>query len=74
VTRPLLLGGETDVVPTAGRYPAEDGETRILAPAGLCAATAETRAADSERVGGASTDCQQENSREASEKNSAHTQ
>ena len=73
VTGPLLLGGETDVVPTTGRYPAQDCETRTLAPASLCAATAETRPADPERVGGAGTDRQQENSRETPKENSAHT-
>lgn len=73
MTGPLLLGGESDVVPTSGRYPAEDCETRTLAPASLCAAAAETGPADSERVGGTGTDCQQENSREASKENSAHT-
>jgi hypothetical protein len=73
VTGLLLPGGQTDVVPTPGRYPAEDSETRAFAPTRLRTTAAETRAADSQRVGGAGTNCQKEDSRDASQENSAHT-
>jgi hypothetical protein len=63
VTGPLLVGGEADVVPAPGRYPAEDSEARTFAPACLRTAAAETRPADSQCVGGAGINCQQEERR-----------
>jgi hypothetical protein len=69
----LLLGGQADMVPAPGRYPAEDSETRTFAPARLRTTAAETRPADSQCVGGAGTDCQKEDSRDGPQENSAHT-
>jgi hypothetical protein len=68
----LLLGGESNVVPTPGRYPAEDSQTRTFAPARLRTAAAQTKPTDSQRVGGASTNCQKQDSRDAHKENSAH--
>jgi len=73
VTRLLLLSGQIDVVPTPGRYPAEDSETRTLAPARLRTTAAQTNPADSQCVGSAGTSCQKEGSRDAPQENSAHT-
>ena len=70
---PLLLGGQTDMVPAPGRYPAEDSETRTFAPARLRTTAAETRPADSQYLGGAGTNCQKEDSRDGPQENSAHT-
>jgi len=74
VTGLLLLGGQTNVVPTAGRYPAEDSETRTFAPARLRTTAAQTGPANSQCIGGAGTNGQKEDSRDAPQENSAHTQ
>jgi hypothetical protein len=59
----LVLGGQTDVVPASGRYPAEDSETRTLAPARLHTTAAQTNPADSQCVGGAGTNGQEQDCR-----------
>ena len=69
----LLLGGQANVVPTAGRYPAEDSETRTFAPARLHTTAAQTNPADSQRVAGAGTNCQEQDRRDSPQENSAHT-
>jgi hypothetical protein len=69
----LLLGGQTDMVPTPGRYPAEDSETRAFTPARLRTTTAKTRPADSQRVGGARTNGQKKDPRDGPEENPTHT-
>ena len=69
----LLLGGEADVVPTPGRYPAEDGESRTFAPARLRTPAAESGPADSQCIRGASADCQQDDPGDARQENSTHT-
>jgi len=72
VTGLLLLGGQTYVVPTPGRYPAEDSETRTFAPARLHTTAAQTNPANSQRVGGAGTNCQEQDSRDGPQENAAH--
>ena len=72
VTGLLLLGGQTDVVPAPGRYPAEDSETWTFAPARLRTTAAEPRPADSQCVGGAGTNCQEQDCRDSSQENSTH--
>jgi hypothetical protein len=73
VTGALLLGGQTDVMPTPGRYPAKHSQTRTIAPACLRTTAAETGPANSQCIGGAGTNSQQEDSRDAPQENSAHT-
>jgi hypothetical protein len=68
----LLLGGQTDVVPTPGRYPAEDGETWTVAPARLHTTAAQTNPADSQCAGGAGTNCQEQGCRDGAQEHSAH--
>ena len=68
----LLLGGQTDVVPTPGRYPAEDSEARTFAPARLHTTAAQTNPADSQCVGGAGTNCQEQDCRDGPQKNATH--
>jgi hypothetical protein len=72
VTGLLLLGGQTDVVPTSGRYPTKDSQTRTFAPARLHTTAVQTNPADSERVGGAGTNCQEQGCRGGSQENSVH--
>jgi hypothetical protein len=73
VTGALLLGGQTDVMPTPGRYPAKHSQTRTIAPACLRTTAAETGPAKFQCIGGAGTNSQQEDSRDAPQENSAHT-
>ena len=68
----LLLGGQTGMVPTPGRYPAEDSETRALTPARLRTTAAKTRPADSRRVGGTRTNGQEKDPRAGPEENPTH--
>jgi hypothetical protein len=49
----LLLGGKAGAVPATGSDPAEDGDTRTLAPAPLGAAAAQPGPADPQCVGSA---------------------
>jgi len=68
----LLLGIMGDVVPGAGRYPAEETETRLLAPASLSAGAAIPGPADSQLLGSARTDRKQQVCRDDRQDNSTH--
>jgi len=68
----LLLGGQSDVVPAAGRYPAEEGKTRTFAPARLHTTAAQTNPSDPQCVGGAGTNRQEHDSCDGPQENSAH--
>ena len=68
----LLLGIMGDVVPGARRYPAEETETRLLAPASLSAGAAIPGLADSQLLGSARTDRKQQVCRDDLQDNSTH--
>ena len=72
VTGLLLLGGQADVVPPPGRYPAEDSETRTFTPARLHATAAQANPADSQCIGGTGASCQEQDCRDRPQENSAH--
>jgi hypothetical protein len=52
--------------------PSGNSETRTFAPARLHTTAAQTNPADSRRVGGAGTNCQEQDCRDGPQENSAH--
>lgn len=68
-----MLWGEPDVVPTAGRHPAKDGQTGAFAPTRFLTATAESAPAQSKRVGDASAGRQEQVQHGGSQQDAAHT-